>query len=318
MKQKFAVLLTASYSDMQFISFYIIYALIWLFSLLPMRVLYFLTDFVFLLIYYVIPYRKRLVYKNLRSSFPEWDEKQYKETAKEFYHFLCEFFMESTIFIFMSEKEVLRRYRYKNPELLDQIYSQGKSVIIVMGHYGNWEWAVSLQKYIKHLTLPVYKSLNNKYFDRMFIRSRQRFGSQAVTIEKILRVLSDCHNRGILNLSYFAADQRPLMKNIHYWTDFMNQETPVVLGPEKLAKKFDSAVVFLKTKRIKQGFYETEFILITDDPLKTKDKEITQKFLQNMERQIIEEPAYWLWTHDRWKHKKADYDRIYGRKEQHS
>jgi len=267
------------------------------------------------LIYYIIPYRKKLVFKNLRNSFPEWDEKKVTQTAKRFYRYLCDFFMESTIFIFMDEKEVLKRFRYKNPELLNDIYSQGKSVILVFGHYANWEWSVSLAKYVNHKTLPVYKPLNNKYFDQMFINSRQRFGSKVIQVDKIVRELTECRKNGILNVSYFAADQRPLMKNIQYWTTFFHQDTPVVLGPEKLAKKLDSAVVFFDIHPVKRGFYEGEFSLITDDAGSTKEFEITDLFLQHLEKQISEKPAYWLWTHDRWKHKKADYERIFGKRD---
>jgi KDO2-lipid IV(A) lauroyltransferase len=299
---------------MQLISFYILYGIIWLLTRLPMKVLYLLTDVVFVVIYYCVPYRKKMVFKNLRNSFPDWDEKKIKKTAKEFYRFFCDFFMESTVFFFMSEKEALKRFTYKNPELLNDLYSRGKSVILVFGHYANWEWSVTLQKFVKHKTLPVYKPLHNKYIDRMTVKSRQRFGSEVVPVDKIVRVLTDFHKNKVLNVSYFAADQRLLMKNIQYWTTLLHQETPVVLGPEKLAKKMDHAVVFFKISRVKRGYYESEFILISDDAANSKDYEITEKFLHLLENQIIEAPAYWLWTHDRWKHKKSDFDRIYGQR----
>jgi len=271
-----------------------------------------MSDIAFVLVYYIIPYRKKLVFKNLRKSFPEYDDKQIRKIARSFYHYLCDFFMESTIFIFMSEKEVTKRFTFKNIELINSLYSKGKSVILVFGHYSNWEWSVILQKYTQHKTLPVYKSLNNKYFDQMFINSRQRFGSEVVTVEKIVRVLADCNKNKVLNISYFAADQRPLMINIQYWTTFFHQDTPVVLGPEKLAKKLDNAVVFFDIRSYKRGYYEAEFSLITDDARSTAEYEITDKFLQMLENQIRERPAFWLWTHDRWKHKKSDFDRIYG------
>jgi KDO2-lipid IV(A) lauroyltransferase len=300
---------------MQYISFYFLYGLIWLLSRLPMRALYVLTDLVFLLLFYIIPYRKKLVFKNLRNSFPEWDEKKVRNTAKQFYHFFCDFFMEATIHIFMSEKDILNRFRYKNPELLNDLYSRGKSVILVFGHYANWEWLITLSKYNHYKTLAVYKPLHNEYFERMVINSRQRFGSDVIPIEKIVRVISECSKNNTLNISYFAADQRPLMKNIQYWTTFLHQDTPVVLGPEKLAKKYDYAVVYLKINRIKRGYYESEFSLITDDPRNTKEYEITEKFLQHLENQIYEGPAYWLWTHNRWKHNKDEYYRRYGYRE---
>lgn len=273
-----------------------------------------MSDFVFLLIYYVFPYRKKIVFKNLRNSFPEWDEDMVTDTAKRFYHYFCDFFMESTIFIFMKEEEILNRFRYKNPELINDLYSRGKSVILIFGHYGNWEFLANLQKFIKHSSLGVYKPLSNEYIDKMIINSRQRFGLKAVPIEKIVRVLSEYHKTGVLNISFFAADQRPLMKNIQHWITLFNQDTPVILGPEKLAKKLDSAVVFFNIHRINRGYYECDFSLITDDPGNTKEFEITEIFFRFLENQIREEPAYWLWTHERWKHKKADFERIYGKR----
>lgn len=273
-----------------------------------------MSDLVFLLIYYVFPYRKKIVFRNLRNSFPEWDETQVKFTAKRFYHYFCDFFMESTIFTFMKEEEVLKRFRYKNPELLNELYSQGKSVILVFGHYGNWEYLATLPKFIQHLNVGVYKTLSNTYIDKMIINSRQRFGIRVVPIENIVRVLSEYHKTGVLNISFFAADQRPLMKNIQHWITLFNQDTPVILGPEKLAKKFNSAVVFFNIHRKNRGYYECDFSLITADPGNTKEYEITELFFKELENQIREEPAYWLWTHERWKHKKTDFDRIYGKR----
>lgn len=301
---------------MQLISFYIVYGLIWLLARLPVRILYFLSDIVFFFIYYVFPYRRKLVFKNLRNSFPGWDDKKIQKTAKHFYRYLCDFFLESTVLVFRSEKEVMKHQHYKNPELLDELYSLGKSVILVFGHYGNWEYLSTLQKYIHHKTIGVYKPLHNKYIDRMFIRSRQRYGLEAVPIDRIIRSLSDYKNNEILNISFFAADQRPLMKNIKYWTTFLNQDTPVVIGPEKISKKLGSAVVYLKVSLVKRGYYENEFILICDNPETTAENEITNTFLRILENQIKEEPSYWLWTHDRWKHSKVYFDTIFRNKKQ--
>jgi len=267
---------------------------------------------VFVVIYYIIPYRKKLATKNLRNSFPDWDEKKIRQTKKRFYRFLIDFFMESTVLVFMPEKEVTKRQHYKNPELLNDLFLQGKSVILIFGHYGNWEYLATLQKYIQLKTIGVYKPLHNKYIDSMFIKSRQRFGLEVIPIDKIIRTLSEYKKSSILNISFFASDQRPLLKNIKYWTTFLHQDTPVVIGPEKLAKKLDSAVVYLKVSLLKRGYYENEFILITDNPVATRDNEITDKYCNLLENQIIEEPAYWLWTHNRWKHNKAEFYRRYG------
>ncbi|MCB8994373.1 MAG: lysophospholipid acyltransferase family protein [Bacteroidales bacterium] len=301
---------------MQFIAYYSLYCIIWILTRLPLRVLYGMSSFIFFLIYYIIPYRKRLVLKNLRNSFPDWEEKEIKKTAREFYRFLCDIFLESSILPFLKEEEVMARFRYKNPEFLDGLYDKGKSVILVFGHYANWELSSTMPRYVKHKITPVYKALHNVYFDRMFIRARSRFGAEMIEVEKSLRTLSEFAKSKVLHASYFIADQRPLMKNIQYWTTFLHQDTPVMLGPEKLAKKFDFAVVFLKINRVRRGFYECEFSLISDDARNTKEYEITDKFFSLLEKQITEAPAYWLWTHNRWKHNKEEYFRRYGHREE--
>lgn len=300
---------------MQLLTYYIVFALIWLFNQIPMRILYVLSDLVYLLLFYVFPYRKKVVFSNMRNSFPEWDEKMVRKQAKRFYRFFSDFFMESTLFVFMKEKEIMNRFRYKNPELVNDLYHKGKSVILIFGHYGNWEFLAGLQKFLHHRSLGVYRPLHNRYIDQMFINSRQRFGLEAIPSEKIVRILSDYHQKGILNISYFACDQRPLMRHIQYWTTFLNQDTPVVMGPEKLAKKLDLAVVYIHIKRIKRGFYESDFHLITDQPRLTREHEITDKFFELLEKQIIEEPACWLWTHKRWKHDKKEYERRFGHRD---
>jgi Kdo2-lipid IVA lauroyltransferase/acyltransferase len=300
---------------MRYIFFHILYGFSWLLSHLPLRILYGLSDIVFLFVYYIFPYRKKLVFKNLRNSFPHWSEKEVTRTAKCFYHFFCDFFLESALFVFMKEKELLERFTYTNPELLNDLYDRGKSIILVFGHYGNWEWSATLPKFMKHTGLGVYKPLHISYIDRIFLNSRERFGVVAVPSDRIARELMEYREKKILTLSYFLADQRPLLKHIQYWTTLLNQDTPFVLGPEKLAKKMDFAVVYFKTKRIKRGYYESSFTLITDKPGETGENEITEKFLKLLEAHILEEPAFWLWTHNRWKHSKEEYYRRYGHRE---
>jgi Kdo2-lipid IVA lauroyltransferase/acyltransferase len=300
---------------MRAILFYLLYGFIRLMSLLPIRMLYGLSDLVCFFLYYLIPYRKKLVFKNLRNSFPEWDEKEVKRTAKRFYHFFCDFFLESALFIFLKDEELMKRFRYKNPELLNELYDRGKSVMLVFGHYGNWEWSATLPRYIRHTGLGVYKPLHINYIDKVFLRSRERFGVVAVPAEKIARVLAEYRQAGKPTKSYFVADQRPLLRHIQYWTTMLNQDTPFVLGPEKLAKKLDAAVVYFRINRTGRGYYECEFSLITDEPLKTKEFEITESFRKLLENQIRDEPAYWLWTHNRWKHSKEEFYKRYGHRE---
>ena len=297
---------------MKFILFYLSYGLLWLISLLPLRLLFFINDIFFPVLYYLIPYRKGIVLKNLRNSFPEWDEKQIQKTAKLFYHYFFDMLIESNAGSFMGKKNIARRYIIKNPELCNELYERGKSISLVMSHYGNWEWSAFTSLYIKHQVLAIYKPLNNQLVDKLFKKSRERFGVIAVPMEKILRVLVDFESKHIPTLTFFLSDQRPLINIIKYWFRFMNQETPVVIGAEKISKKMDMAVVYFKVMRIKRGYYEAEYVLLFEDAKRTAPYEITKRYHEVLEETIRERPEFWLWTHNRWKHKKSDFDRLFG------
>ncbi len=295
------------------IAFIPVYAFLWTITWLPPRVLYVFSDFIFLIIYYLIPYRKKLVLKNLRRSFPEKNKKEIRRISRRFYHHLCDYFIESVYGLHMSAKEINRRYRYKNPELLQSLYDRDRSVILVLGHYGNWEWTSNFPLNIPHTVMAIYKTLHNPYFDRLFVKVRSKFGLVPVPMESTLRRMIEYKQRGIKTLTIFLADQRPRWKNIQYWTTFLNQDTPVLLGPEKTAKKLDQAVVFIHVNKLKRGYYESEFILLHDDPRETGTYEITESHLRTLEKIIREEPEWWLWSHNRWKHSKDLYDKIHAR-----
>jgi len=271
-----------------------------------MRFLYFLADCLFPLFYYILPYRKKLVITNLRNSFPEWDDQQILKTTKKFYHYFLDLFFESIAGDFMSKEELLRRFVLRNSELCDKIYNTGKSITVVLSHYGNWEWSSTIQLSLKHKVLGIYKPLNNKYLDTLLRKKRQRFGAELVPMEKILRAIVDYKNKKIPTSTFFLADQRPLKSHIQFWLKFLHQDTPVILGPEKIARKFDMAVIYLNVFPVKRGYYEAEFILMYENILNTEPFEMIRKYYQILENTIKERPEYWLWSHNRWKHKKQD------------
>ena len=206
----------------------------------------------------------------------------------------------------MSPKRILKHMRFKNPEVIEDLYKKNKGVILVTGHYGNWEWLISLQMLVGYKTLAIYKQLNNRYFDRMYINIRSRYGMTPVPMNRILRELISREQKNELTLTYSLSDQRPLFRYIQYWTRFLNQDTPVYLGTEKIARKMNLAVVFLKMRKIRRGFYETEFIPLFENSRETKEHEITDKYLSILEKTINDRPELWLWTHKRWKHIKPD------------
>ncbi len=292
---------------MKRIVFLFLYGLLWLITRLPLRFLYFLSGMFNPVIYYLIPYRKKLVLKNLRLSFPEWSEKRVRQTARKFYRHFSDSLIEGIVTIFLSEEELKKRYIFRNPEVCNELFRQGKSIALIFGHYGNWEWASLMPLFLRHKILAIYKPLHNPYVDQLIKRNRERFGVETVAMEKIFKSISRYSKDHVPTLTMFLSDQRPRWAQIQHWTTFMNQDTPVILGPEKISKKLGLAVVYYKIIPVKRGYYEVEFIPMFDDPDKTDVFEITERFHQLLEENIREYPEFWLWTHNRWKHEKAKY-----------
>ena len=290
------------------VGYYIFYAFAWVFSFLPLGVLYVISDFFYLIIYFVFGYRKKVVRQNIKNSFPEKSEKERIKIEKKFYHHLIDIFIETIKLMHISEKEIKRRNKFINIDVAKDLFTKGKPIIGVVGHYNNWEWFNNMQLYSKHLGLAIYKPINNKRFEKFMNKIREKYGAKAVPMHETLRKLIQLKKQGILPFTLLVADQSPVKEEINYWTKFLNQDTPVYLGVEKIAKKFDHAVVFMKMRKPKRGYYETEIVLITDKPKETKDFEITEKHVSLLEELIKEKPEYWIWSHRRWKHKKTKAD----------
>ena len=297
---------------MKFIAYIFTYSFIWLLHLLPERILYLLSDLLYLLMYHVAGYRKKVVSANLKKAFPEYDKTEIKRISKKFFHHLSDLMLESAVSNFYSESKALKKITYKNPELLNELYGKGKPVMAVLGHYGNWEYLSSLGLVIEYPVVAIYKPLHNKYFDRLVQKNRKTFGVIPVPMEKIGRKLIEYHRSNTPVLTLNLGDQRPLYHQIHYWTKFMGQQTPMFLGSEKLARKLDAAVVFLKIRKLKRGRYEMEVELICESPECLKPYEITNRHVAILENMIREEPAYWLWSHLRWKHSFEKFQQEHG------
>lgn len=290
-------------SFLRFSGFQAFYLLSWPFLRLPLPVLYVLSDLFFFLLFYFPGYRKAVVLKNLRNSFPDKSDREIRSIARAFYRHLSDSFIESFAIANMSKEEFGRRCIWKNPEVLDKYYKTRKGVISIFGHYGNWEWMSGLPLYTEMKVLAVYKPLKNIWFDRYIKNLREKFGITAIAANRCLPAMIDYCNKDIPTITYFLGDQRPLREHIRYWTKFLNQDTPVLLGAEKIARRLDQAVVFFSMNKIKRGFYEVEIIPVTENPRSTSDYEITESHTRLLEQQIRNHPAYWLWSHKRWKHK---------------
>ncbi|MFK7832706.1 MAG: lysophospholipid acyltransferase family protein [Winogradskyella sp.] len=288
---------------MQLIAYILVYPILWLISMLPFRLLYGLSDVVYLFMYKIFGYRKSVVKGNLRLVFPEKSEQEISTITSKFYHHFCDMMVEAIKSMTISETELLKRYKFTNVELLNDLEKKQRSVILMCGHYGSWEWIFILQKYVTHKGYAVYKRLANTYFDKLVKRIRARHDTYLITTKETFKVLYAAKQEGQLTINGFVSDQSPKADKAIYWNNFMGIKVPMYVGAEVLAKKLDMAVVFFSVKRIKRGYYETTFTTITEHPKEHESYEITDQFFKLLEEQIKEAPQYYLWTHKRWKHK---------------
>ncbi|HEU5289323.1 MAG TPA: lysophospholipid acyltransferase family protein [Cyclobacteriaceae bacterium] len=287
---------------MQAIFFYIAYPFIYLIAVLPFPALYKLSD----ILYYLLRlsgYRKEVVYKNLRNSFPNKSEQEIDAIGKSYFRYLCDLILETLRTHRMSEKESRERCTFHKTDWLDKLQAEGKSFIIVMGHYGNWEWAgPSFTLNTGFQLVVIYRPLSNIYFEKMMCKMRTRFGTRITPVNLTLRDM--VANRGSVTATAFIADQTATKDNA-YWMTFLNQDTAVFTGPEKLAIKFNYPVVIMNIHRPKRGYYEVFPELLIPDPKNTTENEICEKFMNRLEMEILKDPTIWLWSHRRWKHKRT-------------
>ena len=288
------------------ILFYIAYGLLWLITLLPMPVLYIKSDFLYFIIFHIIRYRKKVVYGNLINAFPDKDKDEIDKIARKFYKHFCDIIIETLKELHMSEAEMMKRVKYINSELTNKYFNQNRSIIAVVGHYCNWEWLTGFSLQTPYHGVSLYKPLNNKQFNRVFGAMRSRFGTEMIPMKQALRSVIRKKRENKLTINCYISDQSPVREELDYFTRFLNQDTAVFLGIEKLAIKFNLPVVYFKMKKIKRGYYEVEIIDITGKPIETAPNEITKKHARLLEETILEEPAYWLWSHRRWKFKPSD------------
>ncbi len=290
---------------MQALGFYITYAVLWVITLLPFRCYYVLSDILYFLLFYVFSYRKKVVFDNLTNAFPGKNKKEIKNIAKAFYRHFCDFVLESVKTIHISQKQNAKRFTFKNIEIFHELYKKNKNVVLVSGHYGNWEWMVSLPSKLEHKFLALYKPLRNKYFDKMIIKLRSKYATGMVAMNDTLKVILQHKMKKELIITWFLADQTP-PKETRLWTTFLNQETPVFLGAEKIARKLNHAVVFMDIHKLRRGYYQAEFTLLFENAADTKEFEISKAHIKHLENTINKKPEYWLWSHRRWKHKRPE------------
>jgi KDO2-lipid IV(A) lauroyltransferase len=290
---------------MNFFSALLFYVIIIPISLLPFPLLYVFSDFTFVLLYYLFPYRKKIVLQNLRNSFPEKSEDELKLISRKFYRHFCDLIFESLKIFTASEQSILKRVELVNPQLLEEYYNQGKSLVLATGHYANWEWpAVTLPFHSSHTGTGIYQKLTNKFFDRKLRQTRARFGMKLMSTKEVAVFFEEHVNE---RCTYgFINDQSPSDPKKGHWMKFLNQDTCLFLGVEKYAVKYNYPVLYGMITKVKRGHYRIEYKLVSDYPSESQPFEITETCSRINEQLIRTEPQYWLWTHRRWKHRKPD------------
>lgn len=287
---------------MQALIFYVCYPVIYAVSLLPFAALYKLSDVLYFLLK-LSGYRKKVILNNLKNSFPEKSSAEIEFIANAYYRYLCDLILETLKTLNMSEEESRKRCVFHKPGWLDEMYKDRQSFIIVMGHYGNWEWAgPSFTLNTNYQLIVIYRPLSNSYFENMMCSMRTRFGTKITPVNLTLRDM--VANRQNITATAFIADQTATKKNA-YWTEFLNQDTAVFTGPEKLAVKFNYPVIYMNVQRPKRGYYEVFPELLFSSPKDTKENEISEGFMNRLEKEIMKDPTLWLWSHRRWKHKRV-------------
>jgi len=286
---------------MKALVFYIVYPFMYLVASLPFGILYKLSDALYHLLK-LSGYRKKVVLENLKNSFPDKTDAEIESIGNSYYRYLCDLILETMKTMNMSAEESKRRCIFHNTAWLDQYFEAGQSLIIVMGHYGNWEWAgPGFALRARHQLNVIYRPLSNIYFEKMMCRMRTRFGTRITPVNLTLRDMMA--HRQTVSATAFIADQAATPVNA-YWTTFLNQDTPVFAGPEKLAVKFNYPVVYMNVQRVRRGYYEVFPELLFSAPKNTAENEISESFMKRLEREIVRNPSIWLWSHRRWKHKR--------------
>lgn len=282
------------------------YGLLWGVSFLPLNVMYVITDILFVVLFFIIRYRRKVVAENLRNAFPEKTEAERARIERRFFRHLCDSFAEFFKLWHISPREIKRRCVMVNREIPHRYFAEGRSVIAFTGHYGNWEMMYSYKLWEKDIELvPLYKPLHNEIFDRMTYRIRSRFGASPLSKDDALRGMLRNAREGKVAMTGFIGDQTPSRNNLHFWMPFLNQDTPVFEGTEKIARKLGQPVLFVNIRKVKRGYYQAEFYDLCPDPAATAPGEITRNAMQMLEKFIRENPEYWLWSHRRWKYSRT-------------
>ncbi|RKD91302.1 lysophospholipid acyltransferase family protein [Mangrovibacterium diazotrophicum] len=273
---------------------------------LPFWVLYALSDFFFVLIFHLVGYRKKVVYQNLRNSFPEKSAEEIDKIARKYYRHFCDLFMETAKFDRLSAKELDKHIRYEHLERLNDVFDQGKGMLLICFHYNNWEWNASMIQFLKHDFLMVFSPMkNNPSMENYVTKMRTKFGALKVPMQNAPRASFSLNQGPNYGIMWLAADQTPPAAS-QYWTTFLNQETPFFSGPQKIALKTNVPVFFHYIHKVKRGQYVVDFFEMTPHPVQDGEHAVLLDYVDIVEKLIQLRPEFWLWSHRRWKHKRSE------------
>lgn len=291
----------------------IIYGIFYLVSKLPYRALYVISDIANLVLYHIVRYRRDIVRRNITSAFPEKSLEECISIERGFYKWFCDYFVETVKLMSVSRQELLSRIEFRGIDKIEECFDRGQTCAGILGHYGNWELlsatGLVIKKHPEAVIGLIYHPLRSQLFDRLFINMRQSMGGVCIPKKDILRYLVSFRRQNLMNLFGYIADQAPRYRNIHLWLPFLNHDTPVFTGAERIMRKMNNAVFYIDVERPERGKYIYTFKLMTDKPGEMPEFEITKKFFAMLEQTIRREPRFYLWSHNRWKRTREEFDK---------
>ena len=294
-------------------AYYILFGIWWLVSHLPLWFLHGVASVASVFLFHVIRYRRKVVHENIKSAFPELSSRERLIIERKFFTHFCDLMMESVKFFSISKKEMRRRMKFKGIELIEESCRNGRSCGVFLGHYGNWEWISSMPLWIDQnlcQCTQLYHPLENYVTDQLVLYTRKRFGGKNITADKSIKYMVNYMRQGKPILVGFIADQGPSWESIYHWNNFLHHETPWFTGAERIMQKLDMDVYYLEVRRVKRGYYEAEYKRITTEPKKFEQFKLTDIYSEMLEETIKRDPAYWLWSHRRWKRSKEEWLKV--------
>ncbi len=286
---------------MKALLFWLFYPFLWVISILPFRALYLLSDGCYFIVYYIIGYRKKTVRYNLKIAFPEKTDSELKIIERKFYSHLCDMFLEMIKSMNIKKEELLKRYQFSNADLITQYDKAKQSTCLIMGHYASYEWVFALQLYMQNPGYAVYKKIKHKQFDDLIRSIRGRWNTFMIDSKKTIRFIKRLEQENKTGTYGFVADQTPRFRKAHYWTTFLGHEIPFFTGVERIAREFNLPVLYLGVEKVSRGHYVGTFTRLSEASSSLEEGVITDAFAKALEKQIVNKPEYYLWTHKRFK-----------------